>query len=380
MKRLLFISAILCVFAGFLAKDMVIGRIVARYIEKTFAAECAITKISIGPNQIKVKGIRFSRRQVRFSMEEGVFHVRWKDILHPVVTRVALSRAKFELTEEGMSSPDDKNPAGMPLLIPAAAVSYIDMPLPVMLSEVTFVNNVPQPPQVDVTFSFEGTISASGIETIDYLELIRGDIRTDTIQIEGATLNKSFDERREFHIPVLTIKEESFDDVRFPFIIQDDQMVFARQTYEFLGRTASLSGAVEFSDYKNFCLVLRCDDVSAEEVMRLLGDESGFLLRGNFQGKIRLCLSDGALTQLEGMLENGGGGFIHIKRDVPVEWLKAKFTEDSYEALLENFKNYTYNAGKFVLSQNGEKITISVHFDSKEKGKRNLTINLYDFL
>ncbi|MFH1519990.1 MAG: hypothetical protein ABIE75_05440 [Candidatus Omnitrophota bacterium] len=149
---------------------------------------------------------------------------------------------------------------------------------------------------------------------------------------------------------------------------------------DFLGSSAEISGVLDYQGYNRICLEINFQDSSFEKLIQLFDEKDSLLFEGFFNGKLKLCLDKGKISNLGGDFYNNSGGTIQIKKEASLGFLEPYFDKAAYDALIDNFKYYVYNRGKIRISQRGELIALNLDFSSQELGRRNILVNLHNIL
>lgn len=124
--------------------------------------------------------------------------------------------------------------------------------------------------------------------------------------------------------------------------------------------------------------ILNLDKVSFRNVLAVISDD--VILGGLFEGRVSVCLEGGKVSQIEGNFYNDEGGIVNIEKEVSLNFLRKHLDESSHQALIDSFKDYTYNKGVIKLSKKDGGLLLCINFSSDEMGERNITINFHDIL
>jgi len=127
-------------------------------------------------------------------------------------------------------------------------------------------------------------------------------------------------------------------------------------------------------------LKIEAKEVSFGDMAVLAGREESFSSHGRFSGELEVLLKDFTLSKTEGNFHNTKGGSIDIKKEADLTFLKTYLDEQSYNLLIDGFKNYHYNEGQIGLSNEGSSLVLQFSFNSKKMGKRNITINFHNLI
>ncbi|MFA5337399.1 MAG: hypothetical protein WC330_03600 [Candidatus Omnitrophota bacterium] len=180
-------------------------------------------------------------------------------------------------------------------------------------------------------------------------------------------------------IPGIRIKDKKFTDFLIPIKSGANQLLFPRAKNPFLGADALVSAKCDFSGYDKFCLGVKFRDVSFEKVVDIFASEEA-AFRGVYDGLLRACMSSFKISEIEADFKNKGNGFINVKKESSFAFLKSYLDEASYNALIDNFKNYEYNIGIISAKKEASALNLNLDFTSDAMGKRNVTISFHDVL
>ena len=178
----------------------------------------------------------------------------------------------------------------------------------------------------------------------------------------------------------LKFKDKEIKDISIPLAIDSDSIFFNRIDSNFLGYSARISGILNYSDYNNICLKLSLKDTSFENAINLFSKEEDFVLVGDFNGRLEFCLDKGKISKIEGDLHNTSGGAVNIEKETSLSFLQRYLDKTSYDALVDNFKHYTYNKGRIKVTKKGGTVALNLDFGSDQLGRRNVLVNLHNIL
>lgn len=193
-------------------------------------------------------------------------------------------------------------------------------------------------------------------------------------------LKKSEDNLYVLNISSLKFKDKEIKSISIFLTADADKLIFSRIDTDFLGYSAQIAGVLNYQDYNHICLEARLRNSSFKNVVNLFSKEEDFVLRGDFDGKLELCLDKGKISELEGDFYNTSGGAVNIEKETSLGFLQQYLDKASYEALVDNFKHYTYNRGRIKITKKGGTIALNLDFSSDELGRRNIVINLHGVL
>ncbi len=178
----------------------------------------------------------------------------------------------------------------------------------------------------------------------------------------------------------LKFKDKEVKNISIPLVIDADAISFNHIDSDFLGYSARISGILDYRDHDNICLELDLEDSSFKNAVSFFSKKDDFVLVGNFDGGLKLCLDRGKISNIEGAFYNTNGGVVNIKKEASLDFLRRYLDKASYDALVDNFKHYAYNRGSIKIAKQRGAITLSLDFDSDELGRRNISVNLHDIL
>jgi len=176
----------------------------------------------------------------------------------------------------------------------------------------------------------------------------------------------------------LKFKDKEIKDISIPLAIDADTILFNRIDSNFLGYSARISGILNYRDYNNICLKMSLNDTSFKNAINLFSKEEDFILVGDFNGRLELCLDKGKISKIEGDFYNTSGGAINIEKETSLGLLQRYLDKTSYDALVDNFKHYAYNKGRIKVTKKGGTVALNLDFGSDELGRRNVLVNLHN--
>ncbi len=178
----------------------------------------------------------------------------------------------------------------------------------------------------------------------------------------------------------LKFKYKEIKNISIPLAVGADTISFDRIDSDFLGYPARISGILDYRDYNNICLEVSFKDASSRNVINFFSKEEDFVLVGDFDGRLELCVDKGKISKLDGDFYNTSGGAVNIEKEASLGFLQRYLDKASYDALVDNFKHYAYNKGRIKITKKGGTIALNLDFGSDELGRRNISVNLHDIL
>jgi len=205
------------------------------------------------------------------------------------------------------------------------------------------------------------------------------DISSQDFEITNLSLNRFGKNKYLLKIPSIRIKDKRFTDFLIPIKSDVNQLLFPRVKNPFLGANALVSAKCNFAEYNKFCFAAKFQDASFEKIVDIFASEEA-AFRGVFDGSLKTCVSAFRISEIEAGFKNKANGFINVKKESSFAFLKTYLDSASYNALIDNFKNYEYNIGIISAKKEAGALNLNLDFTSDTMGKRNITINFHDIL
>ncbi|MBD3263590.1 MAG: hypothetical protein GF375_00625, partial [Candidatus Omnitrophica bacterium] len=178
---------------------------------------------------------------------------------------------------------------------------------------------------------------------------------------------------------LLRLKEEEFEDVALLFKVEQDKLIIERSSNKILGPQAYLRGVFCFGCTPP-CLDLFIEGFSFENLIRIAGRQEDIDLKGQFRGRLKLCLKEGEISTAALEFFNNQEGRLDLKKEASFDFLKKYLTEKSYHTLIDSLSNYTYNEAEVSIEKVDSDLRMNVNFNSRTGGKRNININFHNLL
>ena len=236
--------------------------------------------------------------------------------------------------------------------------------------------------------SFNKIIRGSAGSAIENIEVSNCSIHYNAFRIDNLSVKNTGTDLYTLRISRLGIKDKEIKDIFIPLQLEKDKIVFKEARNVLFGENAYVSGFLTFDApeliyprTKDFgvgiCLDLSLDKASFENLLAMISD--GITLEGLFTGRTVIHWKNRKISKIEGDFCNTEGGFINIKKQLPLN-LQKHLDISSRAALIDSFKNYAYNEGIIRINKTKNDLLLSLRFDSERMGKRNITINFHDIL
>jgi len=164
-----------------------------------------------------------------------------------------------------------------------------------------------------------------------------------------------------------------------PIKAETERIIFPKAQNPFLGKSGCMTAVIDINKYEDLCFSARFSGVSFGKIIDAFASEDA-AATGLFDGKLKICLAKSAISEVDADFLNKGTGIINIKKESSLAFLKPYLDKPSYNALIDNFKNYEYNKGIVAAENNDDVLGLNLDFTSETMGRRNITINFYNIL
>jgi hypothetical protein len=173
------------------------------------------------------------------------------------------------------------------------------------------------------------------------------------------------------------IGKRSIEGLTVPLKIEGSNIILVDAQNIFFGPRAEIFGAIIFSGYRDIAVGLNLKDMSLDSVVGILVDKGDFRADGLFDAGLNLFIADGKISSLGAVFSNIGGGFIDIKKDDSLGFLRRGLNETQYNTLIDGFKNYAYNSGIIKITMVNDEMVTRIVFDSFAQGRRDIDVPVH---
>lgn len=185
-------------------------------------------------------------------------------------------------------------------------------------------------------------------------------------------------ESGQYSLVVKELKTQSITlhDISAQFHFFGSSCVFSSVGSPDIGESFAASGicTYRFGRQPRMTLEAKIDKILLSKVIRLWQKDGQLTMEGLFSGTIRGSFA-GGVPALRVMVSNDTPGSIRVHNEIP--FLEKRLSDRYYRLLIENFKDYQYNKGAFLITGMGKDITLEGHFESGQ-GKRDVEIVFHD--
>ncbi|MFH1772372.1 MAG: YdbH domain-containing protein [Candidatus Omnitrophota bacterium] len=194
------------------------------------------------------------------------------------------------------------------------------------------------------------------------------------LNIAAASNDKNIN---EFNISYLKIQNNNLPEIKGEFEIAPEGISVDKLKTGLLGEQFEAWGNLRLFGLTKPSLSFNLQNLSLKELADLLIGKDKLALEGNFTGSLNASFIGKSAFQIEGKLINENGGTVIIKDRQALSFLRRYLDKESYEAFIDNMKNYQYNKSIITIEFGGQTTAINLEFISQIHGKRNLQFNLH---
>ncbi len=342
------------------------------FAHKNLKINCKIRTVNLGFNSLAINGLNLSNKNFDASAKNILLKFEFQKNAPVYLDEVNISDAAFNVKSlEGLISnvPNAKTAAVAP------PISF--RPIQFNLHNIN-INVKSKSFDFNSNFSLIAEIGSDKIflkdANIYNLKLSSQDFELANLTFQKFKKNKYF-----FKIPKIRIKDKEFAGLFIPVKAELNQFIFPKTKNIFLGPDGYMSAKVIFKKYNDFCFAASFKDASFEKIVNIFAsDKAAF--KGSFDGFVSGCVSASKIGTLEANFKNKGNGFINLKNESSLAFLKPYLDKASFDALVANFKNYEYNIGAISAKTEKNILSFNLDFTSDTMGERNIVINFHDIL
>ena len=347
------------------------------YLDRVFDGGCKIKRTSLALGNVTVGGLNCSDTALDLNLGKLAVKLDFKKPLMPAASEVHIHNASITLKSfeklnakiigiserlsKEESTSDTKDKLNLILDLDNIDLESVDA----------------DKLDLKMNFSFNGVLGDEGISEIKDISISRCVLGTGVVKIKDLTLTKEKEDIYLLNIPYLKVKDDVISDLKLPLGIAGNKVVIDKTKNHFFGEAGYIEGGMDFSRYQNICVDLDLRDFSFSPTIKVVRPDEDVVLGGLFGGEIKLCFGAG-LGDISANLYNNSGGTLDIKKEANLAFLKKYLDQSSYQAVIDNFKNYKYNEGKILIKKEENALGATLYFDSETMGKRDITINFHN--
>lgn len=366
----LVLTIIILLLAGL--RNYVLKFYLENYVSKSLKAECKVKKANLSFDYVSLQGVSINAKDFNVTAKNVTIKFKAqkeKPFLYPSAINLADISLKIS-SLENLGKISGKKSVSV-------GVHVFAKPLSVNLQNIN-INLKSKLLELGSTFSIRAEIGPSVIFIKD-ANAADLDIHSQDFDITDLNLKKFSNDIYLLKISNIRIKDKKFVDFSVPVKSSVNQLLFPRAKNPFLGPDGFVSAKCDFSGYDSFCITIKLQDASFEKIVDIFASEEA-AFRGSFDGELTACVSSFKISEIEAGFRNKGNGFINVKKESSFVFLKTYLDAASYNALIDNFKNYEYNIGIVSVKKMADILNLNLDFTSDAMGRRNITVNLHDIL
>jgi len=371
IKTLLLIAALIILLIA-VFRNNIVKFYIENYAGKDLKAECKVNKADLWFDRISFKDltVKAADYDVIAKSITVKFKVQKEKPLF-CISDISLADVIFRLKSTGNTkSVSGKKPIAIPLGVFAKPVRLNLENINISLKSGSL--------EINSNFAIIAEVSRGTILLKD-ASISDLDIRSQDFEITNLNLKRFRKNLYLIRIPRIRVKEKKFENFFIPVKANVNQLLFPRAKNPFLGPAGFVSAKCDFEGYDSLCFNANFKDASFEKIVDTFAPEDA-AVRGLFDGSINACLSAFKVSKIQANFINKGNGFINVKKESSFVFLKNYLDAPSYNALIDNFKNYEYNMGVISAGKEGNTLNLTLDFTSDSMGRRNIMVNFHDVL
>lgn len=342
------------------------------YVNKTISANCKIEKVNLWFDSLSIKGTTLNAKDFDISAKNIEIKFRFqKDVPIYYISDINLSGIilKIKPSEDGGKISGKKT---IPIVLPVLV-----RPIRLNLENIK-IEFKSKPLELNSNFSFMAEIASNSIYLKDAC-IYNFSMRSQDFEITNLSLKKFRKDRYLLKIPAMRVKDKTLNNFYIPVKSGVNQLLFPLAKNPFLGPAGFVTAKLDLTRYDNFCFAAKFQDASFEEVIDIFASEEA-AFKGLFDGSLQICLSSFKISKVQADFKNKGNGFINVKKESSFAFVKNYLDTASYNALIDNFKNYEYNIGIISARKEDDTLSVNLDFTSDSMGRRNIAINFHNLL
>lgn len=376
--KVLAIAVVLLAVSFLFLKDLLLKSFIEHYAASELGIECGIKNASLSLKEIFLKGVSVSHKGFDLKMNRASIYLLYGRGVIPGIHRIDLKGVKadifdfdetrkFVLNKAGRNTKETGSTHG-------GGKAY---PLDIDISNADIRIASPGMFEIKGLVSFRGRFFRQRITDWYYADISQGRIKIEGFSSQFS-LSPTGPNRYIFKMSGMKMKDKEIPGLSFYLYPESLSVHFKGIDTPLLGDKSLVKGVMDTSNYSKVCIDADFDKSSFEKIVDLFSGKESLSFRGIFRGELKLCLA-GGISGLSGEFINKKGGLIKIKKEASLSFLKKYLDLASYQALISNLKNYSYNKGKINITQKEKAVIVNMNFYSPDLGKRNLTVTLHNF-
>lgn len=360
----------------FISKDYFLKQYITAFISRQFNGDVNIQAVHLSPSQLKLTGISFSNENLKLESSNLIldfYLAAFKIIKLKKITSInsSLKINDFEKIKNIFAIKSTKNGKL------GATYFSVDKKLIVNVDnffiEIAKINNIKFTTRIvlNAIVENENKLDYKKIEISDF------NISSNNLNINNLSLRLASDGICNLAIPSLKIKNKEIKNIKLPLRIKDKMIELLLAPNIFFGDKAFWQGMISIIPPADLFLQMQLQNASWVNFIEIFDDKNEVTLEGLHNGLFTLSLRANHLNEINGYFENNSGGFINIKKETSLDFLRNYLDKASYKLLIDSLKNYKYNKGKIMLGKVDNAISLDMRFESDIGGERKLGINLH---
>ena len=378
LRNFLIIILFLCC-AVFLAKDFVLKAFMAGYISKQLQAECKIGKAHVLLKGVNIEGLSLVSRDFELNVKRLIVLFDFPKQSFSWILQVSINDAYLNIINLSLLRQEllSKSAPSYQQLKPQAEhrLPVFKVDLRNIKIRIKSAGNF----SIDTNFSLKGAVNEKPFVILDKLRVSSTSIHSDNFSVNNLQVYQEGDSY-SLNIKKLKLRDKQFTGLTLPFKLKQNRIIVKQEKNLLLGDSSLLEASLVFSGYSDISISLSLTNSSLQDILEIAAGSGSVDFFGLFDGKINMNLKDSQLTAISGSLFNNNGGFINIKKEANLSFLRKYLDKKSYETLIESLKNYKYNEALIQLGRDLDSLAFQMNCNSIEGGQRNIAINFHNIL
>ncbi|MGE5197782.1 MAG: YdbH domain-containing protein [Deltaproteobacteria bacterium] len=375
-KKFFFILGI-AIFLFFAFRNVVVKKILCAFVKNEFGSECKITGLNISLSGIRADNLLIVEKDAEISLGKITVAFDFSRLPQLNIAGADLESGKIRIQNlsaliRRLSGKLSK-PKNAPVFF-TAHNPYLN--LKDIAIEIKNLSGM----QVQANFSLSVRLEEGNAVSIVDASIPDFNLTAANFEINHLKLQKTSGVSYNLDIAAFKVKSKEVKNIDIPIRLEPDQVIFPRAQNVFLGPEAFMEGYLKLGGFRNPYLYLTADGISFINFIDLVAEPGSIDLGGRFGGKITVSVKSGKFDIIQGQFVNDTSGFIHIKNELALDFLRKYLDAQSYKALVDNFRNYAYNKSVIIIYRRKDDLSLIIHFESADMGNKNIPFYFHNLL
>lgn len=365
LKRLavFFVICLICLTLYFLPKIWITS-----LLEKEFEGECFLKKITLLIDTLTLEDLILNTDYMQVKAKEITIHLFLSTKLPGQIRiRDAWIEVKDlpKLRKKILSFLSKKSEK--PIALPSLLINFKNIGLDVNDASI----------KGGLNLSFKGYFRNGSLKDFEDINVKISNFELPELSFSSLSMDKISDLEYLLKVEDLNFKDKRVPELKIPFVLGDRLIMFEKTTNDIIGTYGYATGLIDYSDFRDLRLILNFDRVSVYNVVKFLRKEEDVVFTGQYKGALQLHFDKLQFQSIEGKFTSLRGGKVNVKKETSLEFLQRYLDQRSYKVLIDSLKNYLYNRGEIIISQESNGISLNMGFDSDNMGRRDISVSFH---